>query len=212
METSLIEMSREEAKEKLKSYRKALGRMTAKRISAEVKAQYEAVIDGYKALAKGTPVLDLETVMRECGFDEKGRPKLAICRADRKQVHFLWDDANTAIFAPHPNLYTKTQRQVNVSVDRPASAFQQQSKDGWRYYHRGWAVVPMVPADARPKTGAEPDWYILWEVEKWADQRIGAKPDRDPYLLKHIGGSLYAVLAEWDLTELERSIMRQIQL
>jgi hypothetical protein len=32
-------------------------------------------------------------------------------------------------------------------------------------------------------------------------------PDRDPYLLRHVGGALYAVLAAWDLTDLERAIM-----
>ena len=34
-----------------------------------------------------------------------------------------------------------------------------------------------------------------------------AVPPRDPYLLKPIGGDLYAVIAERNLTELERSIM-----
>jgi hypothetical protein len=44
-------------------------------------------------------------------------------------------------------------------------------------------------------------------VEQWADTRIGARPDRDPYLLRHLHGDAYAVLAEWDLTPLEQLVM-----
>ena len=33
----------------------------------------------------------------------------------------------------------------------------------------------------------------------------------DPMLLKHIDGELYSVLAEWDLTGVERAIMEQLQ-
>lgn len=42
---------------------------------------------------------------------------------------------------------------------------------------------------------------ILWEAT-WS--RIAPK---DPALLKDIGGGLYVVLAIWDLTELERSVL-----
>lgn len=31
-------------------------------------------------------------------------------------------------------------------------------------------------------------------------------PPGDPLLLKHLAGTLYAVLAVWDLTELERAV------
>jgi hypothetical protein len=41
---------------------------------------------------------------------------------------------------------------------------------------------------------------ILWEAE-W--QHVPS----DPLLLRHITGPLYAVLASWDLTELERAVL-----
>jgi hypothetical protein len=96
---------------------------------------------------------------------------------------------------------------VEAAVPKP-NALARTTSDGWRVWHDGYARVPMIPANVRPKTGAEQDWYILWEVEKWADNQRSIIPDLDPYLLKHLGGSLYAVLAEWDLTDLERSIMK----
>jgi hypothetical protein len=70
---------------------------------------------------------------------------------------------------------------------------------------RGTAMVPMVPPDVI-KDGRGCDLakhFVLWEVESWA-----AAPPVDPMLLKPIGGDLYAVVAQWDLTELERAILR----
>lgn len=84
-------------------------------------------------------------------------------------------------------------------------------RDGQRFASDGdgYALVPMVPADAREEAGNPQlsKCWILWEVERWADKRIGAVPDRDPFLLKHVGGELYAILAAWDLTDLERAVM-----
>lgn len=71
-------------------------------------------------------------------------------------------------------------------------------------------MAPLVPADVRPATGQLRDWHVLWEVEAWHDSPQTMTPPRDPYLLRYIGGSLWAVLAEWDLTELERAVMRDL--
>src|SRR5262249_35431596 len=80
--------------------------------------------------------------------------------------------------------------------------------DTWKTWVEGYALVPMVPLDVRPKVGVLEGWHILWEVERWADDEIRVQPDIDPYLLKHVTGSFYAVIAEWNLTRLQRSIMR----
>lgn len=40
-----------------------------------------------------------------------------------------------------------------------------------------------------------------------AREKVAEYLKSDPALLKHIGGDLYAVLATWDLTELERSVL-----
>ncbi len=65
----------------------------------------------------------------------------------------------------------------------------------------------MVPADKRPDKGQLHDWHILWEVDQWHDRSQTLTASRDPYLLKHVGGDLWAVLAEWDLTPLEMAIL-----
>lgn len=54
------------------------------------------------------------------------------------------------------------------------------------------------------------DHYTLWEVEKWED-RDPVHVNRDPYLLKPLGGPFYAVVGEWELTDLERSLQQYMQ-
>jgi hypothetical protein len=67
----------------------------------------------------------------------------------------------------------------------------------------GMAMVPMVPPDVLPPRGADlSKHFILWEVESW-----DVSPPVDPILLRPIGGDLYAVVAQWDLTEIERTII-----
>jgi hypothetical protein len=46
----------------------------------------------------------------------------------------------------------------------------------------------------------------LWEVNQWSP----ARPPDDPVLLSPLGGDLYAVLAHWDLTEIEKMVLGAI--
>jgi hypothetical protein len=46
--------------------------------------------------------------------------------------------------------------------------------------------------------------HVLWEVERWE-----LVPPTDPALIRHIRGDLWAVLATWDLTEIERHVLAQ---
>lgn len=213
MNISLIEMEPEAADVKLKAYKKALGRMKGKKVAEEVQTQYEQAIAGYKALKKGTPLIDLEDVFQRVPFDEKGRPKIAIGRADRKIIEFRWENSKSIRFQPQgiSSNWPVDTIQLTLSF-RPETAISKTDlTTGYKYTYDGYAQVPLVPADVRPERGVLKDWFILWEVEKWVDNRNQIMPDKDPYLLKHIGGTLYAVIAEWDLTSLEKAIMRGIQ-
>jgi hypothetical protein len=60
--------------------------------------------------------------------------------------------------------------------------------------------VPLVPPNLRPARGLN-RYCILFEAE-WEPV-----PPTDPMLLRHLHGSLYAVLAVWDLTPLERAVI-----
>ena len=62
------------------------------------------------------------------------------------------------------------------------------------------AVVPAIPVHLRP-AGDLGEFFILFEAE-WDKH---APPD--PLLLKHIGGHMYSVLAQWDLTDVEKAVL-----
>lgn len=192
MDVPLITMEPAAAMDKLQAYRHELKR--------RVDVEYEAAVAGYTVLAAGLPLLDLREAFRAAGFHPDGRPKLAVARADRPQV-MVRVHRNSLEFNALANPWQFNYNGslvVTVAVSRRVSVSNLKSQ--------GWSLVPMVPADVRPK-GNLRDFFVLWEVEQWADRPISSVPDRDPYLLRHILGDLYAVVAEWDLTDLERAIM-----
>lgn len=199
MNVATITMPPHKAREKLAAYRDALKR--------RANEEYAAAAQGYEALAAGKALLDLDEAFRACPQDAKGRPKIAIARADRRRVTFRLQDGDhkVAIFdasdSALPRTYVGSLIVRVPYVDDPAKKV-----DVWSV--RGHALVPIVPADIAPGVPGRnfKACHILWEVEQWADRPIGSRPDRDPYLLKHLAGSLYVVEGAWDLTPLERAI------
>ena len=61
--------------------------------------------------------------------------------------------------------------------------------------------MPIIPAPIRPKAMDLSRYFVLFEAE-WQ-----AIPPKDPLLLSRLSGSLYVILAAWDLTELERAVL-----
>lgn len=196
MNVSTITMDPTEARKQLREYEQGL----RKRYDAE----HAQIRDALSALAKGEKVIDVSEAIRTTEFDAKGRPMLAIARADRRQVRFFrprWE--SVGVFDASAERATMT----TDTLERRVS-FNQRNESGDDC--RGFALVPLVPpAGLRVIGGASQlrHHFILWEVERWADRRIGATPDVDPYLLRHIAGDLYAVVFEWELTPLERAVM-----
>lgn len=64
--------------------------------------------------------------------------------------------------------------------------------------------VPHIPPDCRPKFGLN-NYHILFEVKEWKSYPV------DPFLLRRISGMLFVVEAEWELTELEASLLESMQ-
>jgi len=196
MNVPTIQMPKKDALKKLAGYRHQL--------HLRADAEYEAAAKGYAALAKGAVLLDLAEVFAECPRDHKERPMLAIARADRRQVQFNWSGPGTYVFDTTGRWSGRGHRMLIVRVPSGAPRDRQRQPNDWE--GRGHALVPMVPADVRPRHALN-KCHVLWEVPEWADNRIGAVP-HDPYLLQHLAGSLWVVLAEWDLTPLEQAITR----
>jgi hypothetical protein len=167
---------------------------------------HQACAAAYQHLANGRQLLSLSAAIRAGGIGADGRPRFAVARADRPQVYLEWRRNNPIVHycaetqptAWHAGRFASLNRFVDL---------RQTFDDARRSLRTGYARVPAVPADVRPAVGQLRDWFILWEVDEWADRSHLAPPPRDPFLLEPIGGDLYAILAHWELTDLERAIM-----
>lgn len=181
MDVATIKMDQDEAQALYDQYKAALDGLEATPEDAKI-------LLGYKALAKGKEVVDLIDVFRACPVDDQGRPKLAFCRADWKWCEF-WADSAEMRFSPW-RVAAGYKQTIRIPTPR---------LPGLNLYTSARAMVPLVPAPVRPK-GDLSKYHILWEAE-WQ-----AVPT-DPLLLQRLCGSLFVVLAAWDLTELERAVL-----
>jgi hypothetical protein len=197
MTVATIVMAPEEARARLQEYRAGVHR--------KADAEWEQAAVAYERLAQGTPLVVLSQVIADSLCDVKGRPLLAIARADRKQVECtLGGSGNRVTFDTQIPKYRQRDAgrkglQFTYELTRPAV--------GVPLWTRGYALVPMVPPNVLQRRQLR-DHFVLWDVVAWADSRIGAKPPVDPYLLERVADDLYAIVGEWDLTEVEQAVMR----
>lgn len=212
MDLQTIEMPQAAAREKFLEYRKAV-----RRRHVEEDAE---IMRGYRALATGRRLITLPETLRAGGvvtrngsgsFNRSSRyvlPRLAIARADEEWIFsqgirqdggmtFFWNEK------ANPYATAKNIRLPEGTWDlREIEEISGISTAGWKEL---WvAMVPLVPPALRPERGLA-GYHILWEAD-WR-MRTAPRPPHDPALLKHIGGDLYAVVAIWDLTELERAVL-----
>ncbi len=191
MDVETISMNRNEARKAFLAYRDAV----AERGTPED----ERIMRGYKLLAAGRTLLNLVETMRAVGVDDQGLPKLAIARADARWCFVDTSPDGSARFGSDVQSWRLRGRAQGRLTTLPAGTLPEYRWDEQRS-HRAQALVPLVPLPLRPK-GRLIGYHVLWEAE-W--QKV---VPRDPFLLRHIGGDLYAVVAVWDLTELERSVI-----
>lgn len=211
MNLPTIEMEKGKAQEAFDQYRAA--------VKERHDAEDEQIMRAYRELAKGTALLRLTealvaggTTIRHINRWREGRrqrspitlPRLAICRAHQ-------DYAWTQGIGSDGSLTIIGKREVSPGNRRDRIVLPKDSFPGIETDKAGWdsdvgrfnAMVPKVPPALRPPHSLA-NYHVLWE----ADWRVApGPPPGDPALLKHIGGDLYAVLATWDLTEVERAVL-----
>ncbi len=197
MNVETITMDPQEARKKIESFGASLRRSADEEVAAAVA--------GYEALASGKALLDLEEVFRGAPLDDKGRPRFAIARADRKEVQYRhWTRDERRFFS------TRRDGWIGHPDNSLCFGFPREVvAEGGHGQVTGYALVPFVPPDVLRHRSKLRRRFVLWEVEQWADRRSISLPDRDPFLLEHLSGALYIIQGAWDLTELERAIMRR---
>lgn len=237
MNVPLVKMEPDTAKAKLAAYRAQMHRAAEEQYRAAV-AAYEALAEGKPVLSlqkaiqhggvepsSGLPRLAIARSDRQrvrCRWQgdhywarrrEHG-PRFA-CFNGHGDPHVdpeNWADAGLAIFVDMGRMHRR--RRTWQARDEHGIT---RTHWNWRDL-RGTTDVPMIPPEVREKVGKtalvhRPEYYILWEVEKWETEKQKPVPPADPFLLQPLGDmptDLFAVVAEWDLTDLERLIMESL--
>lgn len=191
MNLPTIEVTEEEAAAKLAEYEEAL--------QHERTAEDEAIAQAYRAAKRGLQVIRLSQAVAMGGFFDDGLPHIAISRADATQCIVSWTGDNL-VFSDDG----RWRHEALVGAHHVRVPMRDTGVPAVRSWKRGLAPVPLVPPKQRPKRYRLHRCHILWEVDAW-----NMIPAKDPALLRHIRGDLWAVLAVWDLTELERAVLSQ---
>lgn len=177
----------------------------------------------YRAIAHGNRVLNLCEAMRLAGTDHLFRPRLAIARASNLQqsIAFEWWMERPVFGDPWTarNLGYMGEVEEGVFQSRvvlPNVTFPCNGNNGLLGQtiegKEIWSInasIPIIPPALRPK---QPQAYhILWEVDEWTAGETRPEDSRDPLLLKHLASWFFVIVAEWDLTEVERQVFRLSQ-
>lgn len=192
MNLPTIEVTEEEATAKLAEYEEAL--------KHDRSAEDEAIAQAYRAAKRGLQVLRLSQAVKMGDYFDGGLPRIAISRADATECYVQWS-GDDIIYSDGRRSGNQGALVGNHSVRVPMRDI---AVPGVRNWRRGLAPVPLIPPKQRPRRYRLHRCHVLWEVEQW-----NSVPAKDPALLRHIRGDLWAVLAVWDLTELERAILAQ---
>jgi hypothetical protein len=177
----------------------------------------------YLAMAEGKTVLDIRQVFRDAGQDTNLRPKIAFARADWRGTQLTRMRDGTLIFAdptsPPKDSYTPAPKRYQVPQALPPM----KNAD-----FMAGSMVPTIPPKIRPDSLEA--FCIIWEVSDWKglpkpvpsrfsifreqfSEYVTARMEAmknvnlDPILLRPLGGPLYVVVAAWDMTPLEATLI-----
>jgi len=181
MKTEAITLDRAKARELYRAYK--THRHYSEPMDDEIRRAYQL-------LAQGRLIIRAIDSVVKAGLDDDGHPKLALLRADKKEVRFqAWHDGSGYMeAADYPS-----NRAGSLRFKFPNGSFVKAKG--------GRALMPTIPVMHRPRRGLA-NYHVLWEAE-WRPI-----PPRDPFLLRRIGkADMWLVVAMWDLTEVERAAL-----
>jgi len=209
VKTVEFDFDKDQAKQKWQEYCQYL-KETKKGADKSIKVLKAA----YYQISQGKQIIDIYETMKKAGKNEHDEPRLAICRANLKEVVFEKREKGAGAYWADKGWRYGSSELPQVAI--PAGYFNEwrvdkiENKrfDGTPYITERIkekslsAPVPIIPIEYRPN-GKLHNYFVLWEVDKWESE-----PPRDPFLLRRLSSNLFVILAAWDLTELERSVMK----
>ena len=158
---------------------------------------------GYRALAQGKSLISLTETITKGGLDSIGRPALAIARADEAAISMrFWADGSVNY---EPAIHARAQDRVFRFGPDTLTPLPPSKTNSWfEPWGGNWqARLPFIPPLYRPPYALE-NYHLLWEAE-W--KRDPKSQRLDPMLLRRIGGDVFAVVAAWDLSPLEKLVL-----
>lgn len=139
----------------------------------------------YRAIAKGKKVISVRKAIQQAGVDSQNRPKLAIAPAHLQRVRCV-RNRDEVVFTNWPD------GRIEIKIPFP----------GMINANSCQALMPRIPPQHRPAQSVLKHYHILFEAD-WT-----AAPPVDPYLLRRISSDAWIILAAWELTEVELSVIR----
>lgn len=166
----------------------------------------EELMRAYKAMAGGQRILNLPHVLKAAGVQPTTHlPALAVAKADWRECFFRFENG-AAWYTEGQWLAYRDREKPGRSVLRvSAQTFPAETTNTyWRDQNKlpaypVKAIIPAIPAALRPSNFE--DYFLLWDAV-WEKA-----PPADPLLLKRVSPNIFAVVAQWDLTPLEQSIL-----
>ena len=149
----------------------------------------------YLELSRGRSIINAEDALLHAGLGPDGRPRLAFCRADAKWCYGRFYRDTVRFLSNNADPRSTTRRSKSMVARLPGMSFVQGAR----------TIVPTIPPAHRPASRLE-NYWIMWEV---ADEGWEEVPT-DPALLKRLNSTTFSVLAVWDLTEVERMVLRGV--
>ena len=155
-------------------------------------------------------IVDVPLSFKKAGLNEDGDPRLAIARADAKTIHGTKYRDGSFLIQPDRASWKVTQSNGDIQFSAGTFSFPLvQIKRGEYNFtevknERIQAPVPIIPAKLLHLVKSKLSNYsILWEVDHWKPE-----PPKDPMLLRQLTPNLFGVLAVWNLTPLEKAVIR----
>lgn len=176
------------------------------------KPEYTDLKKVYNQIKCGRKVVDIFKVIQKGGIHDNHHPKLAIAKISTKKLWCRYWPTGEVCFINKSGWRDESPGDLSVGDVHLKNCLPMYVREkvipladgssAWRpSLLQLSAPVPPIPPQYMPKIVTD-DYYILWEVDEWK-----MVPPTDPWLLKRITKTLFVVLAGWDLTELEKSVM-----
>lgn len=151
----------------------------------------------YNQMKAGKKIIDISKVIAAGGVHDNFHPKLAIAKATTKKIVCRYYQNGIVKYLNDQSLRSR-EHASDVILYNCLPKFKMETIfDNLNLE----APVPMIPPKHLPVKLSD-DYYILWEVDEWK-----MVPPTDPWLLRRLTKTHFVVVAGWDLTEVEKSVM-----